>query len=335
MSGYLQRIASSALTPGGAIHPVLGSIFSDSAYRRTPENSPGKSDFASSNRPEFPVTPQQEGGVPPRAWKESVTPPPTARIHPRATPVQDSLASEVPPVPTPASAPDHAEQTRNPGQDARTSFKPLVNKGLQREIDRPSVPPFIMSDRPRGQEEPKGVHSKKSSELSKSAQEASPVSQNAKLEPRSSVDNVPPSKSMTSVSGKAQRDWSAETVSEERTSFKPLVIKAHQKNVAEPDAELKGRDKPVAAESFSPADQLVIFREASALVTPDAQKGEKRDLPLHSGLPQREPDEIQIHIGRIEVVAVPPAPAPPAALKPQRGAPSLDEYLQRRDRKAQ
>jgi hypothetical protein len=47
----------------------------------------------------------------------------------------------------------------------------------------------------------------------------------------------------------------------------------------------------------------------------------------------REPDEIQIHIGRIEVTAVPPAPAPPAA-KPQRNVPSLDEYLRRRDRRA-
>jgi hypothetical protein len=51
-------------------------------------------------------------------------------------------------------------------------------------------------------------------------------------------------------------------------------------------------------------------------------------------LAQRESDEIQVHIGRIEVIAVPPAP--PAAPNPKRkhGAPSLDEYLRRSSRKA-
>lgn len=48
---------------------------------------------------------------------------------------------------------------------------------------------------------------------------------------------------------------------------------------------------------------------------------------------EREADDIQIHIGRIEVLAVPPAPpvARPAsaAQKPS----SLDDYLQRRDRR--
>jgi hypothetical protein len=47
----------------------------------------------------------------------------------------------------------------------------------------------------------------------------------------------------------------------------------------------------------------------------------------------KEPDEIQIHIGRIEVTAVHPAP-PPAAAEPQRKVPSLDDYLRRRDRRS-
>jgi hypothetical protein len=44
----------------------------------------------------------------------------------------------------------------------------------------------------------------------------------------------------------------------------------------------------------------------------------------------QEPDEIQIHIGRIEVTAVPPAPARPEA-KPAARSVSLAEYLKRRD----
>jgi hypothetical protein len=49
----------------------------------------------------------------------------------------------------------------------------------------------------------------------------------------------------------------------------------------------------------------------------------------------REPEEIQIHIGRIEVTAVQPAPAIPPTPKPRRVTPSLDEYLRRRDRRTQ
>ncbi|HEX9200064.1 MAG TPA: hypothetical protein VF865_10935 [Acidobacteriaceae bacterium] len=51
-----------------------------------------------------------------------------------------------------------------------------------------------------------------------------------------------------------------------------------------------------------------------------------------AGATVREPDEIQIHIGRIEVTAVPQAtrPAPP----PVRKALSLDDYLKRRDGRA-
>jgi hypothetical protein len=47
----------------------------------------------------------------------------------------------------------------------------------------------------------------------------------------------------------------------------------------------------------------------------------------------RQPDEIQIHIGRIEVTAVHPAPISTAA-KFERNVPSLDEYLRRRDRRS-
>jgi hypothetical protein len=42
-------------------------------------------------------------------------------------------------------------------------------------------------------------------------------------------------------------------------------------------------------------------------------------------------DDIEIHIGRIEVTAVQPAPVRVAPAKPQRLAASLDEYLKRRD----
>jgi hypothetical protein len=50
--------------------------------------------------------------------------------------------------------------------------------------------------------------------------------------------------------------------------------------------------------------------------------------------PQRPSDEVEIHIGRIEVTALHPAPAPSAPSRPARRAMTLDEYLRRRDGRA-
>jgi hypothetical protein len=49
----------------------------------------------------------------------------------------------------------------------------------------------------------------------------------------------------------------------------------------------------------------------------------------HAAQSERQPDDIQIHIGRIEVIAVPP-PATPAPKAPDRSL-SLEAYLNRRD----
>jgi hypothetical protein len=57
--------------------------------------------------------------------------------------------------------------------------------------------------------------------------------------------------------------------------------------------------------------------------------------PIRDVHPAARPgDDIQIHIGRIEVTAVRPAPAPQPAARTRRGAPSLDDYLKRRDGRA-
>jgi hypothetical protein len=66
---------------------------------------------------------------------------------------------------------------------------------------------------------------------------------------------------------------------------------------------------------------------SGAVVSAAAPRG--RPAEPHGVRAAPQPDDIQIHIGRIEVLAVPP-PAPRAASAPDRSL-SLDAYLNRRD----
>jgi hypothetical protein len=54
---------------------------------------------------------------------------------------------------------------------------------------------------------------------------------------------------------------------------------------------------------------------------------------FRTGLSTHVPDEIQIHIGRIEVTAVQAAAPRAPAARPGKSGPSLEDYLQRRDRR--
>jgi len=63
----------------------------------------------------------------------------------------------------------------------------------------------------------------------------------------------------------------------------------------------------------------------------ELQRKPDRDASLRYPSPSRTSDEIEIHIGRIEVAAMHPAPVQAAPAKSDRRAPSLDDYLKRRD----
>jgi hypothetical protein len=83
-------------------------------------------------------------------------------------------------------------------------------------------------------------------------------------------------------------------------------------------ASSAAEQQPVAG---APADLVHAARalQAPASFAPLAQSA------------AREADEVRIHIGRIEVTAVAPAPARPAAPMPRHKAPSLEDYLKRRN----
>jgi len=84
--------------------------------------------------------------------------------------------------------------------------------------------------------------------------------------------------------------------------------------------------KPLAPEVPRPAE--AAFLENTSPPAPD-RRGFGRALPArHATRVERDAEDIQIHIGRIEVTAVPPAPARPV-VQPARKSLRLDEYLRR------
>jgi hypothetical protein len=96
-----------------------------------------------------------------------------------------------------------------------------------------------------------------------------------------------------------------------------------------PEATSEPPFTPLIKENFARrSDQDFSREETYALAAAAREKGPSgRPAPT-----TRQPDEIQIHIGRIEVTAIPQA-APRTATKPARKGINLEEYLSRRDRR--
>ncbi|HEY6446734.1 MAG TPA: hypothetical protein VIY53_09765 [Acidobacteriaceae bacterium] len=96
-----------------------------------------------------------------------------------------------------------------------------------------------------------------------------------------------------------------------------------------PERETSGEARPliemqrISAESFSPRAVPSTIRPQSAGVLRPAG-------PLPRAERADEPDEIQIHIGRIEVTAAPPPVAARPAARPERRSVNLDDYLKQR-----
>ena len=115
-----------------------------------------------------------------------------------------------------------------------------------------------------------------------------------------------------------------------------------------PFAASAGPVEPVVRREAGRPERTFVSLLASTARTHDetpAAAVHRRSPPTSSGTgPARraqdaprmasEPHEVQIHIGRIEVTAVPPAPPRAPAAAPRRNAMSLDDYLKRRNGRA-
>jgi hypothetical protein len=89
-----------------------------------------------------------------------------------------------------------------------------------------------------------------------------------------------------------------------------------------------------APEVLHPAVRDETLKDGAAGLLPPAHRDKAATDGIAGRMAQRrmerQSDEIQIHIGRIEVIAMPPA-APKMVAAPARKTQSLDEYLRQRN----
>jgi hypothetical protein len=120
---------------------------------------------------------------------------------------------------------------------------------------------------------------------------------------------------------KRRQSTNADEVSEDTVPLETQVRETGERDV--PDAAYRDRYQPLIAE-------MPRSEEKSAKpFTAGLRKMEKRDFSGREVRPEPQPDEIQIHIGRIEVVAVPPAPVR-AETRPANKSLNLGDYLKLR-----
>jgi hypothetical protein len=130
----------------------------------------------------------------------------------------------------------------------------------------------------------------------------------------------------------AMRSQSVNQLYEERAPIETLTgemaFQKAEKPEVVPIVARKERYQPLLAEQAPRIEERIS--------TPFPTKAPRRERSDFSGRAvalERQPDEIQIHIGRIEVVAVPPVPVR-AAPKPPNKSPNLSDYLKLRHGRA-
>ena len=106
------------------------------------------------------------------------------------------------------------------------------------------------------------------------------------------------------------------------------TLRGHREGFGKSESTAKAlSDRPSPAASIVPRTSETSVALMGRTVHPGASP---RPMIYAAQSERPEPDEIQIHIGRIEVTAVPQTrPSTPA--RAARKAPALDEYLRRRD----
>lgn len=309
MTGFFQRIALSAIKPGGSIQPILSPLFSPSGLTNGP------------------VSIETE---------EQFTVPVPTELAPRTKPRPSLDAADAPSLQTPEPSPRQERPTELTGSPLTTSAasvpgpkekaEPLIFPRLaekcddQRKEERVTPRREMTVGQPTVEDQAIEAGPRQSAALVNSATPAFvqlftpllPAPDEAKAP--IIVPRLPANR------GDQSQEDAAKLRSETVVRPPPKQKVEHSSKETESSAIAASEDARQASAS-TPAPTFVTDRN------------DRMSSPTRPAT-RPEPDEIQIHIGRIEVVAVPPAPVAPAACKPKRGAPSLDEYLRRSNRRS-
>jgi hypothetical protein len=307
MRGYLQRLSSSVLNPGGTIHPILKPIYS-SVVQAIPER------FAEEEI--APVQGWPERTIQPSEPTHSVAQPTLAALIPKSVhegAEPPAAISEITPAERPAP-PRRAESKIEPGTipQERPPFMPLVQKTQRKPVRDNLREPIPFSDRVVDARQIAPVSAQLQPE-STSLQDLQPITDLPEA-PRTATASVDPTPDRNVLPAAAHLKRTATTAPKAKEESPRIV--------------LKDRSIPPVIQATQQQPQS-SSREISGEPISRARREERR--PAFEGWkqPEREPDEIQIHIGQIEVTAVPPPQAPPVA-RPERKTVSLDDYLKSR-----
>jgi hypothetical protein len=318
MNGYLQRLAASAMSPSRAIRPALGPVYAQQRFEAEPARS---SPWDES--PVETVTEQESAGPrqepqPPKALPSMRRPAAVHAVRPRATEPEEQELQ------------DHVE------------FRPLVHA-------TPS---------------PGSVPSSLSSAVLRPRSEGTPVSPTRPATPAAAgTEGEMPISTGVSRLGDGGAGAARRSELPDQFTFEPLipvpavVVSGNSAGNSAGNSDGNSDGNPAGNSASDPPgngfqdNRPSEFRPDPAMPSQTrvenadaAQRpvtrgtGQERTLQDRSGRERnmrREPpartqtDDVQIHIGRIEVTAVPPAAAP-AVRKPNRKPLSLSEYLGRR-----
>ena len=276
MSGYLQKMVSSAAAPRAAIRPALGSLFSGSVGQRIDESA----------------QPREQ----------------TVTIRQTQSPAVDRLDSqrEAQPVPGAASlAPNLARVQKEMG----SVESPAVGAGLRPvgEADRSYLSAGRIQVTPQ------------------------PIASGGNPVPREEGDVNTMGSPFSQMRASGLRDKPTESAQSGAQDFDHAIPQ---------EVVLSGREDSAErfeGEATRGQTQMPLGREPLSYL--DAKRDSRRllgrarnisepDLSRHVAESKPEPDEIQIHIGRIEVTVVPPVPVRPVASQVRKSL-KLDEYLRR------
>jgi hypothetical protein len=311
MNSYFQRMALNAIKPGGSIQPVLDPLFSPPDLATGPVSPEIHEQLTAPVPTEFTARtkPQPSPDLPEAPTLQASEPPP--KQHRPAELTESPLRIPGASVPSPQ---ENAEPIIVPR---------LAQKGDQQSTEEPAEPRLetTMERQVKAVEDP-------ATNAAPSASAASVTSSSSSFVPQfppllsAPKQNPGPIIVRRLPENRSEQSHRGATKPQNASILKPP-----------PKQETEGSSEQTKSDAIAVSGDFGQFTTLGTTSTGVAETSKKLGSQnWHTA--RSEPDEIQIHIGRIEVVAVPPATVAPSSLKPKREAPSLDEYLRRRGGRA-